>query len=196
MTAQSAWQAYAPRGVWAFTTQRPVQNIFIVELEQSGLDNYELPASTILIRSRNIKASYIRCTVPDPLRHTEAVLARAEGIMRIYAGYKMQDGTRQVDPILYGNIDGILFDQGSTDILQITANRYATYSSPQAVALQGVYNITRSAQGRIRCRCPFGLFIRPGDIATALGESFEVDLIICSLLADDAQMEVEGVAIG
>jgi hypothetical protein len=185
------WNDYAPRVLWSLPAAIPTRKVFIVTLSADGLAAFEVPVSTITLRLRDTAASYVRCTVPDPLRYTADILPRARGRMTIYGGLATADGARQLEELLYANIQRIHFDRGTTDTLSITGTRYQTHANPRAVTLAGVSDVSL-ARGRYAARAALDLFVRPGDTVTAAGRTFTADLIHITIRAAEASMLVEG----
>jgi hypothetical protein len=190
----SAWIDYAPRVRWVLPAATPTQRVFVVVLSADGLCDYELPVSTIMVRLRDTDGSYVRCTVPDPVRFTAEILPRAAGRMTIFGGEKESDGTRHLEEILYANIQRIYLDEGNTNVLTLAGTRYQTFSSPRAVTLTGISQLALSSRGRYTARAALDFFLRPGDRVTAAGVSFTADLVTLAIRAADAVMTVEGVA--
>lgn len=186
-----AWTDTAPRMLWTLPAVLPTRRVFIVTLSAEGLSAFEVPVSVITIRLRDTNASYVRCTVPDPTRYTAEILPRARGRMTIYGGEETADGARQLEEIMYANIQRIHFDKGTTDTLAITGTRYQTHANPRAVTLAGVSEVSL-ARGRYAARAALDFFVRPGDIVTAEGRVFTADLIQITIRAAEAVMAVEG----
>jgi len=170
--------------------------VFVVILRADGLEDFELPVSTIQMRIRDVRGSYVRVTVPNPTEYTQEILARASGRMIIFAGEQTADGQQHLEEIIYANIQNLYFNQGSTNILTLAGTRFITHSNPGEVTLDGVRHVSRDESGRVKVRASVDRFVRPIDLVTAEGETFTADLIIHTVLAADAYMDVEGAASG
>jgi len=150
------------------------------------LDDLELPVSTITLRLRHISASYIRATVPDPLRYTSAILTRMSERMYIY-----QDG----EEIIYANPQNIFFTRGEkSNVLNIAGTRFITHSSPQTVNLSGISNIKKDGLGRFSVDCVFDNNVKPNDTAVLPDDrgQFTIDFINVTITKDQAVMNVQG----
>lgn len=187
-----AWIDYAPRVLWSLPAALPTRRVFVVTLSADGLSAFEVPVSVITMRLRDTNASFVSCTVPDPLRYTADILPRARGRLTIYGGEETASGERQLEEILYANIQRIHFDRGTANTLTITGTRYQTHASPRAVTLSGVSQASL-ARGRYAARASLDLFVRPNDFVTAAGRTFTADLIHITIRAAEAAMTVEGV---
>lgn len=192
---QGAWQYNAPRPSWVEPAEL-TQKIYLVILKADGYADFELPVSSILMRLRDAQGSYIRVTVPNPTGYTDAILDRTGGRMHIYGGFKTEDGIRQVEEIIYANIQNMYFNTGGSNVLVLAGTRYMTHSNPREVSIAGASKITKDEAGRFSVRAPMDLFCRPLDIATVDGGTFEVDLMTCVILSADAYMDVEGATYG
>jgi hypothetical protein len=193
---ESAWLDIAPRISWSVAATAPRRRIFVVLLRADGLADYELPVSSINLRLRNVKASYVRVTVPNPTDHTDAILARTSGRMHIYSGWLTDDGARHLEELIYANVQNVYFNQGSSNVLILAGTRYMTRSNPRAAAIDGVSQIRRTPAGRVAVTAPLDFFVQPGDVASGGGESFTVDYMGCAILPPNAWMEIEGAANG
>jgi hypothetical protein len=209
MTTQSGWEdiapnAYeiysdswatediAPRVKWRVLPALPRQRVFIAVLRATGLEDYEAPASSIIIRLRDTNGSYIGVTIPDPESYTDDILLRTSGRVHIFAG-EIVGGVRQVEELMYGNIQNIYFNQGSNNVLTMAATRFITHRNPTAQTLSGVSKIRKSEDGRYSLRCAVDFFLKPTDTASYGSLSFVVDMISYVLTAQNAYMDVEGI---
>jgi hypothetical protein len=188
---QSGWLDIAPRVKWRVLPTLPRQRVFVAILRATGLDDYEIPVSSITIRLRDVKGSYIGLTIPDPTSYTTEILARTGGRVHIFAGETV-GGVRQVEELIYGNIQNIYFNQGSNNALTIAATRFITHRNPAIQTLTGVSRIKKSDTGRYSLRCAVDFFVKPTDTAAYGSISFVVDLISYVLTAQNAYMDVEG----
>jgi hypothetical protein len=132
--------------------------VFVAILRATGLDDYEIPVSSITIRLRDVKGSYIGLTIPDPTSYTDAILARTGGRVHIFAG-EIVGGVRQVEELMYGNIQNIYFNQGSNNVLTMAATRFITHRNPTAQTLSGVSKIRKSETGAILCGAQLIFFL-------------------------------------
>jgi hypothetical protein len=190
---QWAFKSIAPRVRWRIATKQPRQQIFVVVLKADGVEDFELPVSSINLRLRDVRGSYVRVIVPNPVDYTDDILARTSGRMVIYSGYKTADGVRHLEELIYANIQNLYFNQGgNSGQLTLAGTRYMTNSNPKTVELEGASRIAKSEDGKLSVDAPLDFFIRPGDTASAYGETFTIDLINCMLSASDARMEVQG----
>jgi hypothetical protein len=189
-----AWVSYAPRWRWSVPAHQPRQRVFAVILRADGLADYEVPVSTISIRLRDVRGSYVRVTIPDPVNHAEGIVARTSGRMVICAGELMGDGTRHLEEIIYANVQNLYFDLGRRNVLALAGTRYITQGPGVDAAPAGVWEISKADDGRFSVRAALDFFLKPNDRVTVAGETFVADLISWNITAGNAHMDVEGVA--
>lgn len=188
---QGAWCDVAPRQTWLPTESEPIQQIFIIVLTADGEEAFEIPVSTIQIRLRDVSGSYLACTVPNPTKYTTEILARADGKIYLYGG-QMVSGVRNLELIMYANTQNIYFDQGAQNALTVTGARYETHSNPRTVIISNESKVSKGSNGRYSVRTLLDPFIRPNDIITVNGETFTADLILCTIKASNAYMDIQG----
>jgi hypothetical protein len=165
-----------------------------VILRATGLDDYEVPASSIFIRLRDVRGSYVQVTIPDPTAYTTEILSRTHGRMVIYAGELMRDGTRHLEEIIYANVQRVYFDVGARNMLTLVGTRYITHGAGADMTAAGVWEVARDDNGRYRTRAAPDFFLKPGDRVTAEGHVFTADLISWTITPTDAHIEIEGAA--
>ena len=191
-TSYGTWDDKAPVYVWSIPATTPRQEVFIIMLKADGLDDFELPVSTISIRRRDVSASYISVTVPNPVQWTSEIIARTAGRMYIYAGY-ITGEDRHLQEIIYANIQSIYFTQGSRPILTIAGTRYITHSSPKTVSLPRASEIKKDEHGRYKVRSPLDWYITPNDTAILPdARQFTVDFVGITVAQGNAFMDVQG----
>jgi hypothetical protein len=190
---QWAFKSIAPRVRRSVPVAVPRQKIFIVILRADGLDDFELPVSTLTMRMRSVKASYVRVTVSDPLEKTDNILPRMGGRMIIFAGEKTADGERHLEELMYANIQNIYYSEARTSsILTLTGTRFITYSSPVAQTPEKISRVSCDDQGRYAVQTTMDWLVRPGDtINTDMG-SFAAELVIHTVLYNNAHTTIEG----
>lgn len=186
-----AFEPNTPRIKWTVLPAVPRQKIYVVVLRVDGQSDFEVPVSTITIRLRNISGSYMAFTVPDPLKYTTEILARIPGRVHILAG-ELVEGVRQTEELIYGNIQNIYFNSGSSDMLTISATRFITHRSPFEKELQGISRVKKNDNGRFSVVCSIDFFLKPTDTAYFGDIMFVVDMISYVIAAEGAHMEVEG----
>ena len=191
---ECTWTDYAPVGTAVIPVAAPTKDVFIVILKHEGKEDFELPVSTILIRLRDISASYIRVTVPDPLSYTTDILDRINGRMHIYGGMETIASGRLLEELIYANIQNVYFTRSDTrNLLTLAGTRFRTYSSPKSVSLNNIFSLRVDDEGRYNVRCALDHFVRPQDtVALSGGESFTVKFIAANIQHDNAWMDVEG----
>ena len=189
----NAWQDISPVGFKPFPEISISRNILVVRLEVDGLKNIEIPASSIQLRLRHVSASYIRVNIPDPVRYTDEILARSDGVMRIFTGYETP-ASRWLEELIYANIQNVYFTRSDTrNQLTLTGTRFRTYSSPKSVSLNNIFSLRVDDEGKYNVRCALDHFVRPQDtVALSGGESFTVKFISVTIQHDNAWMDVEG----
>ena len=186
------WDDIAPRARWTVPVAVPRQRVFVVVLRAEGVDDYELPVSTIVMRIRDVRATYIRVTVPDPTRFTDEIMARTSGSIVILAGEMTADGTRHLEELTYANIQNLYYHRGTNDMLTLAGTRYVTHRNPNEMEISGVIEIAKDRRGRYRVRSGVDFFLRPGDIVSALGETFTADYIGVVIAGSSIYMDIEG----
>jgi hypothetical protein len=190
---QWAFKSIAPRARRSVPVAVPKQKIFIVILRADGLDDFELPVSTLTMRMRSVKASYVRVTVSNPLDQTDNILPRMGGRMIIYAGEKTADGERHLDELMYANLQNIYYSEGrSTSVLTLTGTRFITYSSPVVQTPAKISRVSCDEQGRYAVHTVMDWLVRPGDTIITDQGTFTAELVIHTVLHNNAHTTIEG----
>jgi len=188
-----AWNAIAPRVRWSISTTEHRQKVYYVILKAPGLTDFELPVSSVNIRLRNTRASYINVMVPDPLFYTDDVLSRIQGgRLHVLAGEKIGNLVPQTEEIIYGNIQSLSITDGNRPVVSIVGTRYITHNNPSVVYLTGVSHISRTGLGRYVIQCAMDWFLKPTDTVIYDNIQFEVDMIGIVIKPDNVLMTVEG----
>jgi hypothetical protein len=188
-----SWRDIAPRTRWRLPALVPRQKVYIVILRAPDLPDFELPVTTITMRIRNVRASYVRVTVANPFDYTDDILIRMDGRMLIMAGEKTNDGVRHIDELMYANIQNIYLSEGQTNqVLTLTGTRFATYSSPGEHWPEKIISIRKDDAGRYQVRTQMDWFVRPGDMVHTDMGSFESELVSHVVLANNAHTTIEG----
>lgn len=190
-STQEAWCNVAPRQTWIPTENKPTQQVFVIVLTADGEDDFEVPVSTIKIRLRDTSGSYLACTVPNPTGYITEILARADGKIYLFGG-QMVSGVRNLELIMYANTQNIYFDQGAQNVLTIAGTRYATHNNPRTVTISKESKISKKSSGRYSVQAVLDPFVRPNDIISVNGETFTADLILCTITASNAYMDIQG----
>ena len=191
VNSEWAFEDTAPRLKWAIPVNLPTQRIFVGILKATGKDDYEVPISAITIRLRDVSASYISCTIPDPVSYTSDILERIPGRIYIYAG-ELSAGVRHLEELIYANIQNVYFNEGSTNTLVIAGTRFITHQVSAVQNLSGVMTVSRNENNRYKIRCATDFFVKPTDIAVYGDVSFTADLVTHTITAQNAYMDVEG----
>jgi hypothetical protein len=190
---QWAFKSIAPRARRSVPVATPKQKIFIVILRADGLDDFELPVSTLTMRMRSVKASYVRVTVSNPLEQADNILPRMGGRMIIYAGEKTADGERHLEELMYANLQNIYYSEGrNSSVLTLTGTRFITYSNPVAQTPAKISRISCDDQGRYAVQTIMDWLVRPGDTIHTDGGSFTADLVSHVALHNNAHTTIEG----
>ena len=181
----------APRVRWSIPATVPRQRVFIGILRADGQSDFEIPISSITIRLRDVSASYIGCTIPNPETYTDDILARIPGRIHVFVG-ELFGEFRQVEELFYGNIQNLYFNRGNTNTLTIVATRFITHRNPVERQVEKVSKLSKDETGKYKIRCAIDFFIKPTDIATYGDSSFAINLISYTINAHDTFMEIEG----
>lgn len=111
------------------------------------------------------RPSYLSCVIPNFVDYIDEILARQDGEVIIKKGYRMPAGYRNMEEIVRGNFEYIMYDRGARSAsAQITAYKTKKYYSPVRRTVTGVSYVGMDSQGRRRIRCAMDLFLRPQDI--------------------------------
>jgi len=111
------------------------------------------------------RPSYLSCVIPNFVDYIDEILSRQDGEIIIKKGYRMPDGSRNLEEIVRGNFEYVTYDQGGRSAsAQITAYKSKSYYSSGRRTVTGVSYVGMDSQGRRRIRCAMDLFLRPQDI--------------------------------
>lgn len=186
--------ARAPSSFWSVQPNRlaTAQVIYRCVLTGDGDDTTDitLPMKSFQARLRDGDPSYLSCVIPDSITYAPLVVERTNGEIIIYSGYRLDDGTEQVEEIIRANYESLQIDRGSNnDSLTISGHKTITSSSPKDWTVAGVSFYGQTAAGKRRIRANLDPFIRCGDTCiygTGGNDYFVIGRITCWVTANPA----------
>ena len=189
------WSDIAPAYQWTIDTLEPLRRVYVATFHASGLDDLEIPMSSLQFRLRNDGWSYVVCVFPDADTYEDQVEAFkvAEGEIRIFSGWTNQAGERQLQEMARADISRYSTDVGvQSSSLTLTAYREISIGNPRAVTLTNITVRSLQADGKRRVRCEPNIFLRPGDTAVFGADSMTVDSLAVMIDRNQQRMEVTG----
>jgi len=134
--------------------------------ESPPVTDLELPVTSFQSRRRSGDPSYLSVFCPFDDAYIDGIEERLNGAIIVKKGYKLQDGTYQMETIAESDFESFASYEGANNAsISLTGYRTTTYSTPKSVTLDGVSYFTRQHDGKRRARCDVNLFIDPGDTA-------------------------------
>ena len=188
-----------PSGIWEIPMDKSAtaRIIFycILTGAADGLDDVYLPISSFQARVRDGDPSYLSCVIPDSVTYEAEITARPNGEIVILKGFRMDDGTEQMEEIIRVDYESLQVDQGARSASAIiTGHKTITSSSPKDWTVQGVSFYGLQTDGKRRVRADLDLFLRVGDTCiygTGGNDYFVVGLITYWVSANPAQFYME-----
>jgi len=195
----NAWQDIPPATLWSLPANVPTRQVYTVTLRKNALDDLEVPATSLQIRRRDGRPTYVLAVIPNAPVWRDAVQSYKDGDIIIRAGSITGDGTRHLSELTRAGLESIVFDQGvQSASLSLSGYRIHATGNPRPVNLTGINVYTLQADGRIRVRCPVNMFLRPGDTAVFTPgpdepeESMVVEMITILIHHRSQRMDVTG----
>ncbi len=194
-TADMTLLARNPAYVWTLPAALlpASQVVFTCTLtgDGDGVDDLELPISSFQSRMRDEDPSYLACSIPNSVDYEAEILARTNGDIVVRKGYRLQDGTLNMEEIARVDYEALQLHRGArSDTAIISGHRTTTATAVKYRTLTGVSYYGLQDDGKRRIRAELDLFLRPGDIAVYGDESIEVGMISCAVNPTLAIMEV------
>ena len=159
-----------------------------------GVADVLIPISSFQATLRNGEPSYLACVIPNSTDWEDAVTARQNGEIVIQKGYRLADGSLNMEEIARVNFETLRIDRGArNDSATIVGHKTVTATAPKEWAVQGVSYYALQADGKRRIRAAIDLFLRPGDVVIygdGEADSFIVGSISYSIYVNYAIMEV------
>lgn len=123
------------------------------------------------------RSSYVQAVIPAADALLPDIQDRENGELVIQKGYKLSTGEIRYEEILRSRFDNLRPDQGQR-ALTVTVSGYLPGRSAYSGArvLTGI-RTSSTQNGKRRIRCDVDLFLRPGMMVTALGQTFRADFI-------------------
>lgn len=154
-------------------------------LSDTGLDDLVVPMRSFQIRYRQSpRQCYVQAVIPKGVYYAEEIITLKNGEITIT---EIADDDTETE-LLAANIDTIRLDEGAINrSVSIVGYKQVTWP---ATGSYDVPHVTYLAGDRVRAQPVTGL--RPGDDATAAGETFAADEIVWSVSPRRRVMEVSG----
>ncbi len=187
--------ALESRAIWSRVVSAVTYRLTLTDSADQTTD-VELPMSSFQSRLRSGNAGFLQVVVPNARAYADVIGERANGSLIIERGIRYSDGAVHVSEIVRAALSQMSVDLGakrSSVSLQGTSD--FTNSSPKTVVLSGIA-YKASSGGRRRVRCSIDNSLRPGDTASADGETFVVDEVQHLVSTTGAYMELSEVSHG
>ena len=159
-----------------------------------GVADVVIPISSFQATLRNGDPSYLACVIPNSTDWEAAVTARPNGEIVIQKGYRLADGSTNLEEIARVDFETVRIDRGArNDSATIVGHKTVTATAPKEWAVQGVSYYALQADGKRRIRAAMDLFLRPGDVViygAGDADSFIVGRISYFVYVNWAVMEV------
>lgn len=163
---------------------------FALEIDDGVLDPVRIPIGSWQATVQSGRASYAQAVIPNALQWVDAIEAREEGEFAIYRGVVAADGEVRESEMARAPLQFVRLDRGANRA-SITISGYAVTPSPPQVLTRTLQNVRSVSVGTgFRVRCDIDWFLRPGHMAVALGDEFEVAYINYYANTSDAYMDV------
>jgi hypothetical protein len=189
-----AIRAIPPATRWALPSAQPRREVFICVLRKAGLDDVEVPMSSLQMRRRFGAPTLVACVVPDAMTYLSYAEDRKDGELIIFAGSIVEDGTRHLSELDRSTLESVSYDHGVySSSLSLSGYRTEAIVNPRPVDLDGVSYYGLQADGKRRVRGKVNIFLRPGDTAIFSTDSFVVDQIYIFVDPLNAWMEAAGI---
>lgn len=168
------WTPSSPRIYREPSVEAVKRGSVIYSVVIGGQPALELPLSSFQGRVNNASYSYLSVSVHGVEGLIDEIEQRKGNYLIVRRGYRWPDGTRQLDELIKTRFEKFRYDAGARNATATLTGYYATVqSSDRPRQLTGISYLTIS-DGKRRCRCEVDTFLRPGGIAIAYGQEFEV----------------------
>ena len=165
--------------------------LFALTGAPDGLEDVDLPVSSIQMRRVSGRPSYVQVVVPNSLKWGDAVTNRPNGEMIVYRAWLKSDGSLEKHEVQRANQDTIRTDWGArSGKITLTGYKQTTYQNPTTINI-GKVSYENISDGKTLIRTLPNHELNPLDtIQYGEGSSFQVDLISYWISASTQQMEV------
>jgi len=166
---------------------RKYEFVLTGDLESPPVSDVVIPAFSIQARARSAAPSYLAVQVS--YQYIDQVLARSNGMMKIYVIADV-DGVEQVrELILSAVIDDIRTDRGGRSrTISLTGYKTETVDA-QTIILQNIQNQGES-DGKITVTADIDFYLRPGHTVIAGDDTFTAGLVSYVISPRKQTMEV------
>lgn len=195
--AAMSFSTHRPAYLWQLRPEDypTVQTIYTCTLSGDGesppLTDIEIPMSSFTAYVRNTDPSYLSIIAPFDADIIDGIGARLNGELTIQKGYKMIDGSFQMETIIVSNFDSFSTFEGSRNAsISMTGYKVKTYTAQKNVTLSGVSYVTRQSNTKTRVRCDVDMFLCPNDIANYGSGTMTVGEMVIIVNPTQAYMEV------
>lgn len=168
------WTPSSPRIYREPNVEAVKRGSVIYSVVVGGQPAIELPLSSFQGRVNNASYSYLSVNVHGVEGLIDEIEQRKGNYLIVRRGYRWPDGTKQLDELIRTRFEKFRYDAGARSATATLTGYYATtQSSDRPRQLMGISYLTIT-DGKRRCRCEVDTFLRPGGIAIAYGQEFEV----------------------
>lgn len=195
--AAMSFSTHRPAYLWQLRPEDypTVQTIYTCTLSGDGesppLTDIEIPMSSFTAYVRNTDPSYLSIIAPFDADIIDGIGARLNGELTIQKGYKLIDGSFQMETIIVSNFDSFSTFEGSRNAsISMTGYKVKTYTAQKNVTLSGVSYVTRQSNTKTRVRCDVDMFLCPNDIANYGSGTMTVGEMVIIVNPTQAYMEV------
>lgn len=195
--ASMRFSTHSPAYLWQLRPEDypTAQTIYTCTLsgdnESPVLTDLEIPMASFTAYIRNGDPSYLSIIAPFDADIITGIENRINGDLTIQKGYKLIDGSFQMETIMISNFDSFSTFEGSRNSsISLTGYKTTTYTAQKNVTLAGVSYITRQSNTKLRVRCDVNMFLFPNDIANYGSGTMTIGGIVIIVNPTQAYMEV------
>lgn len=166
--AELSITARNPAGIWSISADQlagaRVIYTCILTGDGDGLEDLAIPISSFQASMRDGDPSYLSCVLPSPADYEEEILDRTNGDIVVKKGYRLADGTEQMEEIARADYESLQIDEGAKSAsATISGHKTVSSTAPKEWTVSGVSYYGLQADGKRRVRADLDLFLRPGD---------------------------------
>jgi hypothetical protein len=143
------------------------QSIYLCTLtgDNDGVSDIDLPLSYFNAKLTDVFESYVLCVVPDVASYESEIVARKNGEIVIYSGYRTASGEELVEEIFRVPLAFMSIAKGGrSETITIFGWGVVPVGTPKERTARGVSRVTKQANGKRVIISEIDLFLRCGDV--------------------------------
>jgi len=132
--------------------------------ESPVLEDITLPMSYFQAQLTDILESYVLCIIPDVQAYMSEIIARPNGNIVIYSGYRLQDGTELMEEILRIPFTDMTVSRGGrSETINIIGHGVMDAQIPKERTATGMSSYVKQVNGKRVITADIDHFLRCGD---------------------------------